>query len=117
MATSMSPAWRAIQPPTLLGSLTTLPGPTGERNTLALVARGAIACAAGTLGGLLNQLAATLATGNIALVPGDAAKLLPADLPAAVKDRIQTVSSLENCEFQIALVEDMLSASLPPGGP
>jgi delta 1-pyrroline-5-carboxylate dehydrogenase len=46
MATSMSPAWRAIQPPTLLGSLTTLPGPTGERNTLALVARGAIACAA-----------------------------------------------------------------------
>jgi RHH-type proline utilization regulon transcriptional repressor/proline dehydrogenase/delta 1-pyrroline-5-carboxylate dehydrogenase len=40
------------------------------------------------------------------------------DLPAAVKDRIQTVSSLENCEFQIALVEDMLSASLhAPGGP
>jgi RHH-type proline utilization regulon transcriptional repressor/proline dehydrogenase/delta 1-pyrroline-5-carboxylate dehydrogenase len=96
----------------LLGSLTTLPGPTGERNTLALVSRGAIACAAGTLGGLLNQLAATLATGNIALVPGDVAKLLPADLPAAVKDRIQTVSSLENTEFQIALVEDMLSASL-----
>ena len=97
---------------TLLGRLATLPGPTGERNTLALVARGTIACAAGTVQGLMNQLAAVLATGNIALVTGETAKLLPADLPAAVKDRIQTVSSLENCEFQIALVESMLSASL-----
>ncbi|MTV39047.1 trifunctional transcriptional regulator/proline dehydrogenase/L-glutamate gamma-semialdehyde dehydrogenase [Duganella radicis] len=97
---------------TMLGSVTTLPGPTGERNTLALVARGAIVCAAGTLQGLLNQLAAVLATGNTALVTGAAASLLPPDLPAAVKDRIQTVSSLENCDFQIALVESMLAASL-----
>ena len=97
---------------TLLGSLTTLPGPTGERNTLALVSRGAIVCAAGTLDGLLNQIAATLATGNLVIVTGETATLLPNDLPAAVKDRIQTVSSLENCEFQIALVESMLAGSL-----
>jgi RHH-type proline utilization regulon transcriptional repressor/proline dehydrogenase/delta 1-pyrroline-5-carboxylate dehydrogenase len=97
---------------TLLGSSTTLPGPTGERNTLALVSRGAVACAAGTLGGLLNQLAATLATGNTALVTADTAKLLPADLPAVVKEQIRTVSSLETSEFQIALVESMLAAQL-----
>lgn len=96
---------------TMLGSQTTLPGPTGERNTLALVARGAVACVAGTLDGLLNQIAAVLATGNVALVSGPGIGLLPADLPAAVKDRIQAVSSLDNCEFQIALVEDMLAKS------
>ncbi|WP_373989784.1 trifunctional transcriptional regulator/proline dehydrogenase/L-glutamate gamma-semialdehyde dehydrogenase [Duganella sp. BuS-21] len=97
---------------TLLGSSTTLPGPTGERNTLALVSRGAVACAASTLGGLLNQLAATLATGNTALVTAETGKLLPADLPTAVKKHIQTVSSLETSEFQIALVESMLARQL-----
>jgi RHH-type proline utilization regulon transcriptional repressor/proline dehydrogenase/delta 1-pyrroline-5-carboxylate dehydrogenase len=96
---------------TMLGMLTTLPGPTGERNTLALVARGAVACVAGTLEGLLNQIAAVLATGNIALVSGATAHLLPADLPAAVKDRIQTVPGLDDCEFQIALVESMMAKS------
>jgi len=96
---------------TMLGSQTTLPGPTGERNTLALVSRGAVACVAGTLDGLLNQIAAVLATGNVALVTGPGTGLLPDGLPAAVKDRIQTVSSLDNCEFQIALVEDMLTRS------
>jgi RHH-type proline utilization regulon transcriptional repressor/proline dehydrogenase/delta 1-pyrroline-5-carboxylate dehydrogenase len=99
---------------TMLGHVTALPGPTGERNTLALVPRGAIVCAAGTLDGLLNQLAAVLATGNIALIAGDTAKLLPADLPAAVKDRIKLVANLDSFEsdFQIALVESMLAGSL-----
>jgi RHH-type proline utilization regulon transcriptional repressor/proline dehydrogenase/delta 1-pyrroline-5-carboxylate dehydrogenase len=95
----------------MLGSETTLPGPTGERNTLALVSRGAVACVAGTLPGLLNQIAAVLATGNVALVTGPGVGLLPSDLPAAVKDRIQTISSLDDCDFQIALVEDMLAKS------
>jgi RHH-type proline utilization regulon transcriptional repressor/proline dehydrogenase/delta 1-pyrroline-5-carboxylate dehydrogenase len=99
---------------TMLGHVTALPGPTGERNTLALVPRGAIVCAAGTLDGLLNQLAAVLATGNTALIAGDSAKLLPADLPAAVKDRIKPVTNLDSFEgdFQIALVESMLAGSL-----
>ncbi|MYN27715.1 trifunctional transcriptional regulator/proline dehydrogenase/L-glutamate gamma-semialdehyde dehydrogenase [Duganella levis] len=96
---------------TMLGSLTTLPGPTGERNTLALVSRGTVACMAGTLEGLLNQLAAVLATGNTAVVSGATAHLVPADLPVAVKDRIQTVTDLENCDFQIALVESMMAKS------
>ena len=98
----------------MLGSLTALPGPTGERNTLALVPRGAVVCAAGTQDGLLNQLAAVLATGNIALLAGDTAKLVPADLPATVRDRIKPVADLNGFEgdFQIALVESMLAGSL-----
>ena len=69
---------------------------------------------AGTVGGLLNQIAAVLATGNIALVVGESAKLLPGDLPAAVKDRIKMVGNLESFdgEFQIALVESMLASGL-----
>ncbi|OEZ61232.1 trifunctional transcriptional regulator/proline dehydrogenase/L-glutamate gamma-semialdehyde dehydrogenase [Duganella sp. HH105] len=99
---------------TMLGNLTVLPGPTGERNTLALVARGSVVCAAATQAGLLNQLAATLATGNIALVTAESSKLLPADLPAVVKDRIQAIASLDsfNGDFQIALVEAMLVGGL-----
>jgi RHH-type proline utilization regulon transcriptional repressor/proline dehydrogenase/delta 1-pyrroline-5-carboxylate dehydrogenase len=99
---------------TMLGSLTVLPGPTGERNTLALVPRGSVVCVADTLAGLLNQIAAVLATGNIALVAEDSSKLLPGDLPAVVKDRVQVVGSLENFagDFQIALVETMRVAGL-----
>ncbi|MRW84972.1 trifunctional transcriptional regulator/proline dehydrogenase/L-glutamate gamma-semialdehyde dehydrogenase [Pseudoduganella sp. FT26W] len=96
---------------TMLGSVTALPGPTGERNTLALVSRGAVACVAGTLEGLMNQVAAVLATGNIALVTGATAHLLPADLPSAIRDRIQTVPDLESSEFQVALVESMMAKS------
>ena len=99
---------------TLLGSVTTLPGPTGERNTLALVPRGAVVCAAGTQEGLLNQLAAVVATGNTALVAGDTAQLLPGDLPAAVKDRVRSIANLNAFEgdFQVALVESMLAGEL-----
>jgi RHH-type proline utilization regulon transcriptional repressor/proline dehydrogenase/delta 1-pyrroline-5-carboxylate dehydrogenase len=99
---------------TMLGSLTVLPGPTGERNTLALVPRGSVVCVAETLAGLLNQIAAVLATGNIALVAEDSSKLLPGDLPAVVKDRVQVVGSLGEFagDFQIALVETMRVAGL-----
>jgi RHH-type proline utilization regulon transcriptional repressor/proline dehydrogenase/delta 1-pyrroline-5-carboxylate dehydrogenase len=99
---------------TLLGSSTVLPGPTGERNTLAMVARGAVVCAAGTQAGLLNQLAATLATGNVALLTAESAAVLPADLPAAVKDRLQVIGKLDsfNSDFQLALVEAMLVPGL-----
>jgi RHH-type proline utilization regulon transcriptional repressor/proline dehydrogenase/delta 1-pyrroline-5-carboxylate dehydrogenase len=44
-------------------------------------------------------------------VSGATAHLVPADLPVAVKDRIQTVADLENCDFQIALVESMMAKS------
>jgi RHH-type proline utilization regulon transcriptional repressor/proline dehydrogenase/delta 1-pyrroline-5-carboxylate dehydrogenase len=95
---------------TMLGSTTVLPGPTGERNTLSLVPRGAIVCAASTADGLLNQIAAALATGNVALVVGESAHLLPGDLPAPVMDRVQVVAKLDGFQgdFQIALVEGSL---------
>ncbi|MDQ2989537.1 MAG: bifunctional proline dehydrogenase/L-glutamate gamma-semialdehyde dehydrogenase PutA, partial [Pseudomonadota bacterium] len=48
---------------TLIGTTLDLPGPTGERNTLAFVSRGAVLCASAHIGVLLNQLAAVLATG------------------------------------------------------
>jgi len=98
---------------TPVGSLTALPGPTGERNTLAYVPRGNIACFASNTEVLLNQVAAALSTGNRALVVEGA---LPADLPADVKAAIQTVSAadLGKADFQIALVESSLGAKLRP---
>ncbi|QDF99174.1 trifunctional transcriptional regulator/proline dehydrogenase/L-glutamate gamma-semialdehyde dehydrogenase [Azoarcus sp. DD4] len=70
----------------LNGSLLTLPGPTGERNTLRFVPRGAVLCVASSAAALLEQLAAVLATGNAALFEAGApayqvAACLPAFLP------------------------------------
>jgi RHH-type proline utilization regulon transcriptional repressor/proline dehydrogenase/delta 1-pyrroline-5-carboxylate dehydrogenase len=96
---------------TPVGSLIALPGPTGERNTLAYVPRGNIACFASHAEVLLNQVAAALATGNRALVVEGS---LPAELPADVKAAIQTVAAadLVKADFQIALVESSSGAKL-----
>ena len=88
----------------LVGSSMDLPGPTGERNTLSFADRGLVLCAAKDTAVLLNQLAATFATGNRALVIGTP---LPAGLPVAVTAQIQFANSLDaiTTPFQIALVE------------
>jgi RHH-type proline utilization regulon transcriptional repressor/proline dehydrogenase/delta 1-pyrroline-5-carboxylate dehydrogenase len=101
---------------TMLGSTTVLPGPTGERNTLSYVGRGAILCAASTADCLLNQLAATLATGNFALMSTETACLLPAGLPAPVMARVRTFATLDQLDgaFQVALVESALVNTLRP---
>jgi len=101
---------------TLLGSTIVLPGPTGERNTLSFAARGTILCAAATSGVLMNQLAAVLATGNQALVLAQSVSLIPADLPAALKDRIQVITDISSGEhdFQIAMLEAVLAGELKP---
>ncbi|CAN7646919.1 trifunctional transcriptional regulator/proline dehydrogenase/L-glutamate gamma-semialdehyde dehydrogenase [Pseudoduganella sp. LjRoot289] len=93
---------------TPLGKTMELPGPTGERNTLSFVPRGAVVCIAETAEVLLNQIAAVLATGNQAVV---VSKVLPEDLPAEVKDQVKLVNSLASvsCGFQVALVESALS--------
>jgi RHH-type proline utilization regulon transcriptional repressor/proline dehydrogenase/delta 1-pyrroline-5-carboxylate dehydrogenase len=56
----------------------TLPGPTGERNTLQFPPRGTVACHAETLPHLIEQLAAAWAAGNRALLPdtGDGRRLV-----------------------------------------
>ncbi|HZV66074.1 MAG TPA: trifunctional transcriptional regulator/proline dehydrogenase/L-glutamate gamma-semialdehyde dehydrogenase [Telluria sp.] len=99
---------------TLLGSSLDLPGPTGERNTLSFAPRGHVLCAASTIGVLLNQLAATLATGNRAVVVAQSPDLIPAGLPPDVKERIQFIGNIDACacEFQVALVESSLANSL-----
>ena len=47
----------------------TLPGPTGERNTLQFLPRGTLGCHAQSLPQLVEQLVAAWATGNRALLP------------------------------------------------
>ena len=81
----------------------TLPGPTGERNTLGFAPRGTILCVADDRDTLLVQLAAALATGNTpAVVHGAVAAAaldaLPDGLAAAVvqidEDAILTVDGV-----------------------
>ena len=90
-----------------------LPGPTGENNTLSFAARGAIFCVAASVNGLLNQLAAVLATGNIPVLAPSSTRLLPASLPSALKNTLQ-IAEFEQAysQFhpQIALVEGALVA-------
>jgi RHH-type proline utilization regulon transcriptional repressor/proline dehydrogenase/delta 1-pyrroline-5-carboxylate dehydrogenase len=98
---------------TLTGVTVDLPGPTGERNTLAFAPRGAVLCAATGIDALLNQLAAALATGNIALLPTSSLALLPADLPVGVRDQIQPAADdMASCQFQLALVDRGAAALL-----
>jgi RHH-type proline utilization regulon transcriptional repressor/proline dehydrogenase/delta 1-pyrroline-5-carboxylate dehydrogenase len=98
----------------LYGSTLLLAGPTGERNTLAFAARGALLCLAATRGGLLNQMAAALATGNLVLLPRQAEALIPPGLPEAVKQQILWFLDLASCAvpFQVALVETALAADV-----
>jgi RHH-type proline utilization regulon transcriptional repressor/proline dehydrogenase/delta 1-pyrroline-5-carboxylate dehydrogenase len=99
------------QSASLQGVTLTLPGPTGERNTLAFAERGLVLCAASEVAVLLNQLAAVFATGNRALVLD--ARLL-AGMPAAVLAHIDVVDRLARspASCQIALVDAGTSAAV-----
>ncbi|GAA4020418.1 trifunctional transcriptional regulator/proline dehydrogenase/L-glutamate gamma-semialdehyde dehydrogenase [Actimicrobium antarcticum] len=92
----------------LLGSTVVLPGPTGERNTLSFAARGDILCAASTVGALLNQLAAVLATGNRPVMLAAAHGLLPGGLPRAVREGVIRIDDITDPSrhLQLALVAD-----------
>jgi RHH-type proline utilization regulon transcriptional repressor/proline dehydrogenase/delta 1-pyrroline-5-carboxylate dehydrogenase len=67
------------------GATAVLTGPTGERNTYTLGARGTVLCIASTASGARVQFAAVLATGNRALFEGAAGEQLVAQLPASLK--------------------------------
>jgi RHH-type proline utilization regulon transcriptional repressor/proline dehydrogenase/delta 1-pyrroline-5-carboxylate dehydrogenase len=76
----------------LLDTVVDLPGPTGERNTLRFAPRGRLLCLAADRDGLLRQLAAVWATGNVAatVASPDRQKLiaaLPDDLAVAIEWR------------------------------
>jgi RHH-type proline utilization regulon transcriptional repressor/proline dehydrogenase/delta 1-pyrroline-5-carboxylate dehydrogenase len=103
---------------TLGGISLELPGPTGERNVLGFVPRGAILCAAGSAKGVLNQLAAVLATGNQALVLADASGK-PDDqvlgkLPAEVKQHLRFIgeAELDGIDIHMAMVESGMKGGL-----
>jgi RHH-type proline utilization regulon transcriptional repressor/proline dehydrogenase/delta 1-pyrroline-5-carboxylate dehydrogenase len=67
------------------GATAVLPGPTGERNTYTLGARGTVCCVPSTASGARAQFAAVLATGNRAMFSGAAGEALVAALPAQLK--------------------------------
>ncbi|CNE99972.1 trifunctional transcriptional regulator/proline dehydrogenase/pyrroline-5-carboxylate dehydrogenase [Yersinia similis] len=71
------------------GTVRLLPGPTGERNTYALLPRERVLCLADTESDILTQLAAVLATGSQVLWPeNDVQKALLSQLPTEVQSRI-----------------------------
>jgi RHH-type proline utilization regulon transcriptional repressor/proline dehydrogenase/delta 1-pyrroline-5-carboxylate dehydrogenase len=100
----------------LFGSTLVLNGPTGERNTLAFAARGAVLCIAATTAALLNQMAAALATGNLILLPRQTKALLPPGLPETVRAALRWIPDLDSHDvpFQVALVETALAAEVKP---
>ena len=99
----------------LLGRALSLPGPTGESNTLRFAARGAVLCAAPDGAALLNQLAAVLATGNHALISAAGYAMLPPGLPQAVSARIIIVADIaSHPAISLALSDQACCAALLP---
>jgi RHH-type transcriptional regulator, proline utilization regulon repressor / proline dehydrogenase / delta 1-pyrroline-5-carboxylate dehydrogenase len=81
-----------------------LPGPTGERNTYTLSARGTVLCVASTPTGARAQLAVVLATGNRALFQGAAGEALVNALPASLKAHV-AIKKTADAEFDAVLFE------------
>jgi len=83
-----------------------LPGPTGERNTYALVPRSRVLCLGETRAHLIEQLAVVLTAGARAAWPAgaDAARWL-AELPDAVRDRVSLVADPLAADIDAALIE------------
>ncbi|MBO1076280.1 trifunctional transcriptional regulator/proline dehydrogenase/L-glutamate gamma-semialdehyde dehydrogenase [Roseomonas sp. 1311] len=73
-----------------------LPGPVGELNRYSLHSRGTVLCRADTAEELLVQVAACLATGNMACVQGPA--MLPEGLPPTVTARIAGGKGIDDCD-------------------
>jgi RHH-type transcriptional regulator, proline utilization regulon repressor / proline dehydrogenase / delta 1-pyrroline-5-carboxylate dehydrogenase len=88
----------------LAGATAVLPGPTGERNTYTLSARGTVSCVPTTASGARAQFAAVLATGNRALFSGAAGEALVAALPASLK-RYASVTKSADTAFDAVLFE------------
>jgi RHH-type proline utilization regulon transcriptional repressor/proline dehydrogenase/delta 1-pyrroline-5-carboxylate dehydrogenase len=86
-----------------------LPGPTGERNTLAFAPRGLVLCVASSTATLLNALAAALATGNTVVVDAVSAAYIPSGLPQQVRAAIRQSATLDGEPLQAALVDSHLA--------
>ncbi|WP_292932759.1 trifunctional transcriptional regulator/proline dehydrogenase/L-glutamate gamma-semialdehyde dehydrogenase [Noviherbaspirillum sp.] len=101
---------------TPLNTSLVLPGPTGERNTLSFAPRGTVLCAATSVSGLLNQLAAALATGNRVVMDAASSLLLPSGLPQAVRNAVTVVEedALSRQALNVALLDAPKMRSLLP---
>ena len=86
------------------GATAVLSGPTGERNTYTLGARGTVLCIASTASGARVQFAAALATGNRALFEGAAGEQLVSQLPASLKSHASVKKSADT-PFDAVLFE------------
>lgn len=79
-----------------------MPGPTGEHNTLAFHPRGEILCVAPSAAELLEQIAAVLATGNLALLDDHGGELME-KLPAELLTRVRMDPKREEVTYAAAL--------------
>jgi RHH-type proline utilization regulon transcriptional repressor/proline dehydrogenase/delta 1-pyrroline-5-carboxylate dehydrogenase len=83
-----------------------LPGPVGESNLYRLEARGSVLCLPASRFGLLLQVGAALATGNLALVcPSPALQKLLGGLPAAFAERVTLIDAWADRRFDAVLLE------------
>ncbi|MEO6321236.1 MAG: bifunctional proline dehydrogenase/L-glutamate gamma-semialdehyde dehydrogenase PutA, partial [Polaromonas sp.] len=113
----------AYRTSSVLGQLFTLPGPTGESNRYQLLPRGAVWAVPQTALGLVQQVAAALASGNPCWLETPAANsavaLALAALPPGVQAFVQTRSAgqlLGEAQLSALLFEgdgDALQALLP----
>ncbi|MBG6071373.1 MULTISPECIES: trifunctional transcriptional regulator/proline dehydrogenase/L-glutamate gamma-semialdehyde dehydrogenase [unclassified Polaromonas] len=116
-------ACNAYRASSVLGQWFTLPGPTGESNRYRLLPRGAVWAVPQTALGLVQQVAAALASGNPCWLETPAAHspvaLALAALPAEVKAFVQTRSAgklMGETQLSAMLFEgdgDALQALLP----
>ncbi|MES2025133.1 MAG: trifunctional transcriptional regulator/proline dehydrogenase/L-glutamate gamma-semialdehyde dehydrogenase [Pseudomonadota bacterium] len=90
----------------LFGKSMQLHGVTGELNTLHFSARGLVLCVAETTPAMLNQLAATYASGNQVVLLQSTALLVPTDFPASLRASITIIEYQHECkELRLALLE------------
>ncbi|MGL4487751.1 MAG: trifunctional transcriptional regulator/proline dehydrogenase/L-glutamate gamma-semialdehyde dehydrogenase [Yersinia sp. (in: enterobacteria)] len=85
------------------GTVRLLPGPTGERNTYALLPRDRVLCLADTKADALTQLAAVLAIGSEVLwLENGVQKELFRELPKAVQSRITLTNDWQAANISFA---------------
>ena len=89
----------------------TLPGPTGERNSLTIVPRGVVLCLAPTAAALWHQLDAVIGTGNRAMIIEAHATMLPQPLAPELTGRLAIIATdrLRDAEINAVLVDEMLA--------
>ena len=106
-------ACEAYRASSVLGKVFTLPGPTGESNRYQLLPRGAVWASPQTALGLVNQVAASLSSGNPCWLETPRPNSPVADALAALPPEVQAF--VQSCSIEQLLGETHLSAMLFEG--